>query len=289
MMEEAVVKRYSIPFAPPCGDVVSATCSKEASQLNRRKQNVFPRSPLRYPGGKSRALKKIIDAYIPLDLKRLCSPFMGGGSIEIALASSGVKVFAYDIFEPLTAFWQTLLQDPEGLAQRVEKYHALTKQEFYGLQRTILGTADKAARAAILFVLNRSSFSGTILSGGVSPGHPRFTASSVQRLRDFHTGNLTVEHADFTQSLKRHKKDFLYLDPPYANGQKLYGNKGDSHKDFDHIGLANILNKRGRWVLSYNDCSLVRELYKGCHISTAEWSYGMGNGKQSNELIIRPA
>lgn len=76
-------------------------------------------------------------------------------------------------------------------------------------------------RAAVFFVLNRSSFSGITLSGGMSPGHPRFTESAIQRLREFRAPNLTVDSADFKDTLSRFPNDFLYLDPPYANGERL--------------------------------------------------------------------
>jgi DNA adenine methylase len=67
------------------------------------------KSPLRYPGGKSRAAVYIIDNYIKTP-KTVCSPFVGGGSIELELANRGTRVFCYDNFEPLVVFWQELLK-----------------------------------------------------------------------------------------------------------------------------------------------------------------------------------
>ena len=121
----------------------------------------------------------------------------------------------------------------------------------------------------------------------MSPGHPRFTESAIERLANLKLDNLSVQHADFKDSLARHSDDFLYLDPPYANGgENLYGNKGDMHKDFSHMGLAEILRDRDDWVLSYNDCGMVRELYDGYKFVTPEWTYGMSNDKSSNEVLI---
>lgn len=45
----------------------------------------YTKSPLRYGGGKSLAVGLIIE-HFPNDIKRLVSPFMGGGSVEIASA-----------------------------------------------------------------------------------------------------------------------------------------------------------------------------------------------------------
>ena len=243
------------------------------------------KSPLRYPGGKSRAVKELIQ-YFPIGLDTVCSPFLGGGSIELELASKGVEVFAYDSFEPLTDFWQILLSNPKELAEMVKKFYPLTNTKFYSLQKEYLNIKDKKERAAVFFVLNRASFSGTTLSGGMSPDHPRFTLTIIEYLKNFEISNLHVKNADFHVSLSEHKTDFLYLDPPYAIDEKLYGNRGNTHINFDHTGLAKILKKRDGWVLSYNDSQEVRNWYKGHEILMPKWSYGMGNDKKSNELLI---
>ena len=47
----------------------------------------------------------------------------------------------------------------------------------------------------------------------MSPGHPRFTKSSIEHLMNFEAPNLKVGFADFTESIPKHKDDFLYLDP----------------------------------------------------------------------------
>ncbi|WP_369409719.1 MULTISPECIES: DNA adenine methylase [unclassified Wolbachia] len=46
----------------------------------KREQVSFVKSPIRYPGGKSRAVSQIINEYIPRGLSTLCSPFIGGGA-----------------------------------------------------------------------------------------------------------------------------------------------------------------------------------------------------------------
>ena len=79
-----------------------------------------------------------------------------------------------------------------------------------------------------------------------------------------------------------------YLDPPYLiSSNNLYGLRGDAHKGFDHEELAVIiLWKRDKWVLSYNDCPEIRELYKHAQILETKWAYSMGNRKKSEELLI---
>ncbi|MBT9141979.1 MAG: Modification methylase DpnIIA [Dehalococcoidia bacterium] len=244
----------------------------------------IPQSPLRYPGGKNRAIKAIC-AYIPPNETKLCSPFLGGASIELA-CTSRMQVYGYDVFSPLVDFWQTLLEGPDLLADRVEQYYPLSKSDFYDLQKHCVNLENEIERAAAFYVLNRSSFSGTTLSGGMSPDHPRFTKSSIERLRAFKADNFHVECADFREALPKHKDAFLYLDPPYLNRQALYGMRGDMHKSFNHQALADLLHKRDRWIMSYNDQNEIRELYKDYPILSVEWAYHMSKNKQSSEILI---
>ena len=142
-------------------------------------------------------------------------------------------------------------------------------------------------RAAVYYVLNRSSFSGATLSGGMSPQHPRFTLSAIERIRCFYNPLFSVQQASFEQSLLLHTDElFCYLDPPYLIKSSLYGKKGNAHKDFNHEALATLLLNRKNWVLSYNDCEEIRAFYKGFRIVIPEWKYGMSNDKASKEILI---
>jgi DNA adenine methylase len=271
------------------------------------------KSPLRYPGGKTRAVETLME-FIPEDCGELCSPFLGGGSFELALAEKGITVYGYDLFAPLVWFWQTLLCDGIKLAayadacriENVYLHHAknkvrrieargLPKEDFERYQKEISRTMEKKhqlpyALAAKFYALNRSSFSGATLSGGFSEraSYARFTDSSIKRLQEFTESNLTVSHADFRKSIPKHADAYLYVDPPYYLGSssKLYGNRGDFHGNFPHLELYDILQGREKWILSYNDCELIRHLYGDYQIYKVEWAYGMNKSKQSSEIII---
>ncbi len=244
------------------------------------------RSPLRYPGGKTRGLVHIIQ-YFPKGITEMMSPFFGGGSVELFMASRSVKVKGYDVFTSLVEFWQCLQQSPLALAEEIEKYYPLSKDNFYRLQTVQREFATPIERAAVYYVLNRSSFSGATLSGGMSPQHPRFTPSAIERIRTFYNPGFSIEQASFEQSLSQNKDDlFCYLDPPYLIKSSLYGKKGNAHKDFDHEALAAIITQRKNWVLSYNNCEEIRFLYKGFRIVMPEWKYGMSSDKASKEVLI---
>ncbi len=243
------------------------------------------RSPLRYPGGKTRAVT-FIHQLFPLGLTHLLSPFFGGGSIELFAASKGTIVKGYDVFTPLVEFWQCLTENASALANEVEKYLPLKKERFYELQHSQTSFTTRLERAAVYYVLNRASFSGATLSGGMSPQHPRFTYSSIERIRNHYNPNIKVNKADFKESLEQHAVTFAYLDPPYLIKSSLYGRKGNAHKDFDHEGLARILKERDNWLLSYNDCEEIRGLYKGYHTIAPNWKYGMSGDKASKEILV---
>jgi len=283
-MSPRPVEKSIAPLSVPFEQVVARLVNGEAGEEFIKFPAEYPRSPLRYPGGKNRALKPIYSC-IPENETKLCSPFLGGASIELA-CSTRMEVYGSDIFEPLVDFWNALLVTPDKLVERVKSYYPLSRTKFYNLQKRYVDLVDKLERAAAFFVLNRSSYSGTTLSGGMSPGHPRFTPSAIDRLRDFKASNFNVECADFRDVIPKHDDDFLYLDPPYKNGQALYGLRGDMHKGFDHQALAELLYKRDRWILSYNDCGDIRKLYKGYNILSVEWLYGMSKNKQSSEVLV---
>ena len=121
------------------------------------------KSPLRYPGGKSRAAKYIA-TFVPNDAKEFCSPFMGGGSIELMIASRGTKVYGYDIFQPLICFWKHLLKSPMALATLADTYRTpldgnkgLKRNDFLRLKRDLCEVpATTLTHAAKFYALNRS-------------------------------------------------------------------------------------------------------------------------------------
>ena len=262
------------------------------------------KSPLRYPGGKTRAAKYIA-TFVPRDATELCSPFLGGGSVELTIATRGTKVYGYDLFQPLVCFWTALLADNTRLAEFADAYRTtneegvrgLTKKDFIQFKSDLREKEEYSHEyAAKFYALNRSSFSGATLSAGYSKraAYKRFTDSSIERIRNFNVDNFKVGCLDFKESIPKHPDAFLYCDPPYMleKNNNLYGNRGSTHLSFDHEGLFTLLNKRKGWLLSYNNSPQIREMYKDYEIFEAHWAYGMKNvstktmGSSSEILII---
>ena len=240
-------------------------------------------SPLRYPGGKSRAIN-ILKGYIPNKTKEICSPFFGGGSFEIYLSKQKIDIYGYDNFYPLVCFWKSLKNNKYELINIIKQYYPLDKKIFYELQKSIILSKNEIDIGAIFYILNRCSFSGTGLSGGMSINHPRFTVSSIERLNKFDM-NFQINHLSFDISILLHDC-LIFADPPYLIKQKLYGNKGDMHNNFNHNLLAKILNEHRNFILTYNNCEEIKDLYHDHKFIYPEWKYGMSNKKESNEILI---
>ena len=281
------------------------------SQTSTPKHNLAAEGPtgksvLRYPGGKTRAVKIILPMIEAQGATTLISPFFGGGSVELAWAhrNPAGQVQGTDLYPPVATFWQYALTDPSALAEMVQPQHPISKTEFYELQKR-LHTLKGGELAAAFYVLNRASFSGSTMSGGMSPGHTRFTQSSIERLRSFRAPNVTVAEGNVFDVLSKLESRSptnlaVYLDPPYRlDDSVLYGEQGSTHRRFDHEALASHCQRLAalghRLLMSYNDDPSIRALYKGFEIAQAAWAYGMKNvsgtpmGGSSEILITSPS
>ena len=259
------------------------------------------RSPLRYPGGKQRAAKQIADLFSSDQPLRIASPFFGGGSVELELASRGHSIIGSDFFAPVAAFWQQLKTNRKNLHAIASDFvPEMDKETFYELQRDLRAELSKATPSTyrlawLFFVINRSSFSGATLSGGMANGD-RFNQSAVDRLLPVDLSNVEIRHGDYWDQLfdrkrRRFRFDAIYADPPYClEVSKLYGDQGSTHEDFDHERFARHMNwcsqQGARIVISYNDCPTVRQLFAGWTFKQVSWAYGMNASKQSNEVLI---
>ena len=142
------------------------------------------------------------------------------------------------------------------------------------------------------FIINRCSFSGSTLSGGFSQeaSNKRFTLSSINKIEELDFTNIEIYNNDFYEFINNFNiiSSLMFLDPPYylENKSKLYGNNGDLHQDFNHELLFDLLNTKKNWIITYNNCEYIRNLYKDFIIIDVNWSYGMNTSKSSSEIII---
>ena len=245
------------------------------------------KSPLRYPGGKSRAVAKIAQLIPSFDEFR--EPFLGGGSIFIYAKQRypDKKFWINDLYTDLYKFWMMTQKDVNTLIDKIyewrEKY-PVGKEMYLFLNKNLTNFND-VEQAAAFFIFNRITFSGTTFSGGYSEGafRGRFTESSIKRLNDLAivTHGAIITNTDYEVLLKNEGENvFIFLDPPYFSATKsaLYGKNGNLHKSFDHQRFAENMKKcRHKWLITYDDSNHIRDLFSFAKISPWNLTYGMRN------------
>lgn len=265
------------------------------------------KSPLRYPGGKSRAIK-FLAQFLPKDIDEFREPFFGGGSLGIYVAQnhSKAKIYANDLNYELFCFWQSLQRDCVGLISGIlelKRRFAEGRELYKFILSRRNDDLSELTRGIDFFILNRITFSGVVDSGGYSQKayESRFTPSSIERLETTSKilRNFAFSSKDYKDFLRDSEKSdkksvFLFLDPPYfsASKSKLYGKKGILHTTFDHYELCEVLKStKHKFLLTYDDSAFIRDLYKDFCLKEWRLQYGMNNFKQTNapkgkELLI---
>jgi DNA adenine methylase len=245
------------------------------------------KSPLRYPGGKSRAVETI--AKLLPDFDEFREPFLGGGSVFVYVKQRypNKKFWVNDLYSELYKFWEMTQRDVNALVDKVNEWrekYPVGKELFQFLNKNINDFND-LERAAAFFIFNRITFSGTTLSGGYSEGAfiGRFTESSIKRLNDLAKviNGSTITNYDYEELVKKEGENvFIFLDPPYYSATKsaLYGKNGNLHKSFDHRRFAaNMKNCKHKWLITYDDSEYIRNLFSFANIIPWNLTYGMRN------------
>ena len=271
-----------------------------------------PKSPLRYPGGKSRALKQILP-HVPLNISEFREPFVGGGSVFFAIRSlfqNRIKSYwINDLNYDLYCFWKEVRDNAPDLVAALRKTHTITT-DGRALFEELTLTKDQLSqnrnalcefqRAVRFFILNRITFSGIVDSGGYSQSayEKRFTDSSIERVKNIspHLSGIKITNGDYTEALCQDGDNvFIFLDPPYwkATESKLYGVRGTLHTTFDHAQFAENMRKcQHKWLITYDDSPVIRELFDFAEIQEWTLQYGMNNYRKTsaakgNELFIK--
>ena len=90
------------------------------------------------------------------------------------------------------------------------------------------------------------------------------------------------------------KDDFVFLDPPYAIKDNLYGNKGDMHKSFDHEWFtAQACASEQKCMITYNSDLNIKERFPNWYQKDWDLTYTMrstgnytANQKKRKELLL---
>ena len=267
------------------------------------KQQALIKSPLRYPGGKSKAIKIIVQ-YFPANFSEYREPFVGGGSLFIYLKQKfpHLKIWINDLNKELFLFWKFAQSNLEALVKEIRYIKSNSsdgKKLFEDLTNVDLEKLSDFERAVRFFVLNRITFSGTVESGGFSQEafHKRFTDSSIARLEQMTDilKDIKITNLDYSELLFVSGQNILiFFDPPYfcATRSRLYGKDGNLHISFEHQRFFDLVKKcQYQWLITYDNSPEIRKNFDLFNLVEWELQYGMNNYKQSyaargKELII---
>jgi len=250
------------------------------------------KTPLRYPGGKSRALSKLFQ-YLP-DLKdydEYREPFLGGGSmaLEVSKRYPHLNIVVNDLYEPLYNFWREL-QD-HGQALRDELVQLKQRHIDPASARTLFDSAKEYLerpvedtedfhRAVSFYVVNKCSFSGLTESSSFSKqaSDSNFSMAGIDRLPEYQKliANWEITNLHYEKLFTDDRRVFIYSDPPYDIKSNLYGRRGSMHKCFSHDDFAADCDRYiARQLVSYNSSQLVKERFRGWTVAEFAHTYTM--------------
>ncbi len=161
-------------------------------------------------------------------------------------------------------------------------------KEIQELRTRIISDYD-VRRAAMFLKLLRYSYSSGCKSFASQPFDIRRLFGLIKELED-RMANVVVENQDFEALIKHYDRPdtFFYADPPYFSTEDMYavGFGWD-----DHVRLRDTLaGIKGQFLLSYNDCPEIRELYKDFSLFDFSRTHSMAQryeaGKEFKELLI---
>ena len=240
------------------------------------------KTPLRYPGGKSRAVVKLLQFLPNLnEYREFREPFLGGGSVslEITKRYPGIEIWVNDLYEPLVNFWKELQHNGEDLEAAIlskKNFHPDrdTARKLFNNSKEDINDEEKSNfdRACSFYIVNKCSFSGLTESSSFSPqaSESNFSFAGIERLSEYSKliENWKITNRSYEELLTDWNGAFVYLDPPYDIKDNLYGKKGGMHKTFDHDEFARACDHfTSPMLVSYNSSQIVKDRFK-------EWTVG---------------
>ncbi|MCX6766746.1 MAG: DNA adenine methylase [Candidatus Moranbacteria bacterium] len=264
-------------------------------------------SPLRYPGGKNKLARFI--AKICVDNKvngHYVEPYAGGASVALYLLLEGYvsEITVNDIDRSIFAFWHSVLNRTQSFCELIRKTEITV--ETWQKMKEIQKNKEKAKLLDLgfsVFFLNRTNVSG-IINGGIIGGKDqkgkykidcRFNKDElIKRIKEIarHRKNIHLYQMDAVEliyKISKNKKTIFYFDPPYyLKGKSLYVNyyKHDDHKKVSEE-IKNI--KNAKWIVSYDDVSEIRKMYKGYNDLAFSYFYTARDARRGKEILFSSA
>ena len=261
----------------------------------------YLKTPLRYPGGKSRVAKDFIPRF-PKEIGEFREPFLGGGSVALLFTQMypDVPVWVNDKYVYLYNFWTHLQKDGKRLSEdlvKIKEEHSSEDKakELFKDAKDRIHKEDTYTQAVLFWVLNKCSYSGLTENSSFSATASRqnFTTKGARNLQNISDliQKWKITNLDYSDVMRQNGNNvFLFLDPPYKIGTYLYGSNAELHKNFKHEEFyeACALCKHD-WFVTYNNDDDLKQLYRNFHQEEFKITYGMKHrpdNKLKKELLV---
>ena len=259
-------------------------------------------TPLRYPGGKSRAIK-FLSQHLP-KIESYREPFLGGGSMALYVTQTypNTDVWVNDLYYPLYAFWVTLRDHGQQLCDDLRELKTELGESYDAHKMAFDDAKDKLNNDIYesgfnFYVANKCSFSGLTANSSFSKQASRsnFTFRGIDKLpalSELIQGWRITNHS--YEEMLYGRNAFVFLDPPYAIKDNLYGNKGDMHKSFDHEWFAaQACASDNKCMITYNSELFIKDRFPDWYQKDWDLTYTMRSSgtytkdqKKRKELLL---
>lgn len=194
-----------------------------------------------------------------------------------------------DVNGELVNLFRCVKYHPDALQKELD-WMLISREQFFNCvaQNEIQGMTD-IQRAARFYCRIKLSFGADLDSFGVRPRNMQKTIAYLQEASK-RLNRVVIENVDFERLIKTYDREsaLFYCDPPYYDAEKYYP---DKFQPEDHARLRDTLSQiRGKFILSYNDCPEIRDLYAGYDLLEVDRQDNLvtkTNPRRYRELIIK--
>ena len=242
-------------------------------------------------GGKRLLRKKIAEILDKVLFDGYIEPFGGGGWV-LFYRDRWAEVEVYnDLDNRLVNLFNVVKYHPCELARQM--CYMLASREQFKQQLNFEGITDIQRAARFLYIINYS-FGGKGEQFGTGKTCAAKSAYGIiQRIEEIskRLDKVVIENKSAFELIKMYDSpnQMFYCDPPYTSGE---GYKVCSTKNFEHEKLAEVLKGiKGKFLLSYDDSEVIREIYKGFDIIEVSRLKGIGTylikNREYREVLIK--
>lgn len=263
-------------------------------------------SPLRYPGGKTKFYDYVRELLRCNNMlgETYMEPFAGGAglALKLLLNDDVKRIIINDYDTAIYSFWHSILYETDAFCELINTTPVTTEE--WKKQREIYMNHNGNISLDVgfsTFFLNRTNVSG-VIKGGIIGGQEQQGAYKIdaryngqnliskilniaEKREQIVLLNQDAKELLQPQQLRRYYKTFINLDPPYVKkGAQLYKN---AFTDADHRELSELISNCNRkWIVTYDICSLVADLYQDFRSSYLDVTYSVRMSKKAQEYIF---